>query len=194
MSREPELMPIHAERLAIPDIQLLRPSIHRDERGFLFETFRRSELAQLGITCDFVQENHSYSESRGVVRGLHFQIPPHPQAKLVRCIKGSILDVAVDIRSDSSTFGQHVSQVLSADNRVQMWIPVGFAHGFCALEPNTEVVYKISDYYSPAYERGISFDDPGLSIEWPVSRGEMTLSAKDQALPRLTTIECRELL
>lgn len=181
-------MAFQIEPLAIPDVCLLRPSLHRDNRGFLFESYRRDELRRFGIDCDFVQENHSTSMSRGVVRGLHFQIPPYSQAKLVRCIRGSVLDVAVDIRVGCPTFGRYVSQLLSADNKMQMWIPAGFAHGFCALEADSEVVYKLSQYYSPACERGVSFDDPMVSIAWPVPREQMILSAKDLALPNLAEL------
>ncbi|KAB2919483.1 MAG: dTDP-4-dehydrorhamnose 3,5-epimerase [Hyphomicrobiaceae bacterium] len=178
-------MPTDVQSLAIPDVKLITPQIFRDERGFFSETYSREMLAGAGIAVDFVQDNHSLSHRRGVVRGLHFQVPPRAQGKLVRVIRGAIFDVAVDIRQGSPTFGRHVSAVLSADNWSQLWVPVGFAHGFCTIEPDTEVIYKVTDFYATDCDRGIAFDDPDLAIAWPVGAAEAVLSAKDRQHPRL---------
>jgi dTDP-4-dehydrorhamnose 3,5-epimerase len=174
---------VNIEALAIPDVKLITPSIFKDERGFFSETFNVQTLASLSISEAFVQDNHSLSVPRGVVRGLHFQIPPRDQAKLVRVVRGAILDVAVDIRHGSPTFGKHVTAVLSAANWSQLWIPRGFAHGFCTLEPDTEVLYKVTDYYAPSCDRGLRWDDPGLDIVWPISPDDAVLSAKDRTHP-----------
>lgn len=176
---------MHVEALAISDVKLLTPRIFRDERGFFSETWSRKVFADAGIDADFVQDNHSLSRDKGVVRGLHFQIAPHPQGKLVRVTRGAVLDVAVDIRRDSPTYGRHVSATLSADNWSQLWIPVGFAHAFCTLEPDTEVVYKVTGLYAPECDRGVAWDDPDLAITWPVTAAEAILSDKDKRLPRL---------
>lgn len=181
-------MAFEMRRLAIPEVGLLQVVAHHDERGYLAESYHRERFAAAGIDIDFVQENHSRSIRRGVVRGLHFQRPPQSQAKLVRCVRGAILDVAVDIRRSSPSFGRHVAAVLSAENMQQLWIPAGFAHGFCALETPTEVVYRMSSYYAPTLEGGIAFDDPALSIAWPVPVQEMLVSEKDKLLPRLSEI------
>jgi dTDP-4-dehydrorhamnose 3,5-epimerase len=167
----------------IPDVKLLVPDRHGDHRGFFSETYNRRALANAGIDLDWVQDNHSLSVHAGVLRGLHYQIPPRAQDKLVRVVKGSILDVAVDLRRASPTFGRHVLAVLSAENWTQIFVPKGFAHGFVTLEPNTEVIYKVTDYYSPEHERGIRWNDPDLNIDWRVSPAEATLSARDQAHP-----------
>lgn len=174
--------------LAIEEVKLITPKRFSDERGFFSEVYKKHELASAGIEADFVQDNHSLSKSRGVVRGLHFQIDPHAQGKLIRVIRGAIFDVAVDIRLESNTFGRHVSAVLSAENWSQLWVPVGFAHGFCTLEPDTEVVYKVTDKYAPECDRGLAWDDPALGIKWPVSAGEAILSAKDERHPRLADL------
>ena len=169
----------------IPEVKLIAPRIHRDERGFFSETYHRSALAAAGIDVVFVQDNHSLSRQRGVVRGLHFQVAPRAQGKLVRVVRGAILDVAVDIRVGSPTFGRHVSAVLSAENWAQLWVPVGFAHGFCTLEPDTEVLYKVTDHYAPECDRGILWNDPALGIRWPVTAEQVVLSEKDRGHPRL---------
>lgn len=169
--------------LAIPDVKILIPKKHQDHRGFFSETYNRSSMSQAGITDAFVQDNQSLSVQRGVVRGLHYQIPPHAQGKLVRVIKGSILDVAVDIRRSSPTFGRHVTEVLSADNWKQMWVPTGFAHGFVTLEENTEVLYKVTQPYSPANERAIAWNDPTLAIDWIIRPDEAVLSDRDRKHP-----------
>jgi len=157
-----------AERLAIPDLILIEPARFGDDRGFFSEVWSRRTLAAHGITADFVQDNHSLSRQKGVVRGLHFQRPPTAQAKLVRVVRGSILDIAVDIREGSPTYGQHVACELSAANWQQLWIPAGFAHGFVTLEEDTEVLYKVDAYYDRATDAGIAWNDPALAIDWPV--------------------------
>jgi dTDP-4-dehydrorhamnose 3,5-epimerase len=179
---------LQVQALAISDVKVITPSIVRDERGFFSETYSRRALDQAGVQADFVQDNQSLSRAKGVVRGLHFQTEPFAQGKLVRVLRGSIFDVAVDIRQGSPTFGQHVSSVLSEENWSQMWVPVGFAHGFCTLEPDTEVIYKVTAFYAPQCEEGIAFDDPDLGIAWPVSRGDLVLSDKDRRHPRLRDV------
>ena len=172
-------------QLAIADVKLITPSIFRDDRGFFSETYNRKALVEAGIASEFVQDNHSLSRQRGVVRGLHFQVAPRGQGKLIRVTRGAILDVAVDIRVGSPTYGQHVTAVLSATNWQQLWVPIGFAHGFCTLEANTEVQYKVTDYYAPECDRGILWHDPALGISWPVAFDEAVLSDKDRKQPRL---------
>jgi len=174
--------------LDIPDIKLVVPTRHRDGRGFFSETYHMRALADAGITAEFVQDNHSLSVAKGVVRGLHFQTAPHAQDKLVHVTRGAILDVAVDIRRGSPTYGRHVAVVLSAENWQQLWVPVGFAHGFCTLEPNTEVLYKVTDYYAPECDRGLAWDDPALGIDWPVAAEAAILSDKDRRHPRLAEL------
>ena len=178
-------MPLHVQTLAIVDVKVITPSIVRDDRGFFSETYSRRALSEAGIDAEFVQDNHSLSRARGVLRGLHFQTEPFAQGKLVRVLRGSIFDVAVDIRRGSATFGQHVSCVLSAENWSQMWVPVGFAHGFCTLEPDTEVFYKVTAAYAPHCDKGIAFDDPDLAIAWPISASNAVLSDRDRRHPRL---------
>lgn len=167
---------------------VLQPAIHRDGRGFFSEVFNQERLRDFGIDATFVQDNHSMSVGKGVVRGLHFQAPPHAQGKLVRVSRGSILDVAVDIRHGSPTFGQHVAATLSAENWKQLWIPTGFAHGFCTLEPETEVIYKVTDYYAPQADCGIAWDDPALGIAWPVEPPDALMSDKDLRYPQLADL------
>jgi dTDP-4-dehydrorhamnose 3,5-epimerase len=171
--------------LNIAEVKLVAPRIHRDQRGFFSETYNRQALVAAGMGIEFVQDNHILSSEPGTVRGLHFQAPPHAQGKLVRVVRGSIFDVAVDIRVGSPTFGQHVSAVLSAENWIQIWIPVGFAHGYCTLEPDTEVIYKVTDYYAPDCDRGIKWDDLALGIKWPVDPANVKLSEKDRTQPAL---------
>jgi dTDP-4-dehydrorhamnose 3,5-epimerase len=178
-------MPIDVKPQAIPEVVLITPKIFRDARGFFSETYNRRELMEAGIDASFVQDNCSLSRARGVIRGLHFQVPPHAQGKLVRVARGAILDVAVDIRRGSPTFGRHVSTVLSAENWSQLWVPVGFAHGFCTLELDTEVIYKTTDFYAQDCDRGVAFDDPDIAIAWPVPAAEAILSDKDRRQPRL---------
>jgi dTDP-4-dehydrorhamnose 3,5-epimerase len=176
---------MQAERLAIPDVILVTPPRFGDARGFFSETYNAARFAEAGIPGPFVQDNQSLSRAKGVVRGLHCQIAPHGQGKLVRCLRGAIWDVAVDIRTGSPTYGQHVSAILSAENWQQLWVPVGFLHGFCTLEPDTEVTYKVTDVYSRECERGVVWDDPTLALPWPIGPDEAVLSDKDQVLPRL---------
>ncbi len=167
----------------IPDVKLIAPKKFGDHRGFFSEVFNQASLVAAGIDHNWVQDNHSLSVAPGVVRALHYQLPPMAQAKLVRVVKGKILDIAVDIRRSSPTFGKHVAAELSADNWLQMYVPAGFAHGFVTLEPNTEVVYKVSELYSPAHERGILWNDPALGIKWSIDPDEATLSDRDKKHP-----------
>jgi dTDP-4-dehydrorhamnose 3,5-epimerase len=180
---------VQCRRLAIPDVKLIKPLIMRDARGSFSETYVERALVDFGIHAHFVQENHSVSDPVGVVRGLHFQIIPHEQDKLVRVIRGAALDVAVDIRIGSPTFGKHVAVELSAVNRLQLWVPKGFAHGFCTLEPHTEVLYKTTAYYDRGSERGVRWNDPNLLIQWPIAEGDALLSPRDRLLPRLAQLE-----
>jgi len=168
----------------IADVKLIVPRIHRDRRGFFSETYNKAGLTSLGTNLEFVQDNHSLSAERGVVRGLHFQIPPFAQDKLVRVIRGSVFDVAVDIRRGSPTYGKHVARVISVADWNQFLVPAGFAHGFCTLEANTEVIYKVTNYYSPEHDRGMLWNDPDLGIAWPVAENEAILSDKDKKQPR----------
>lgn len=173
-----------AVALTLPEVLLVRGPTFFDERGHFSETFRKSDFAVLGIGCDFVQENMSRSGSRGTVRGLHFQAPPHAQAKLVQVVSGAIFDVAVDIRKGSPRFGQWCGAKLTAEENEQFFVPRGFAHGFCCLEDNTVVAYKVDNYYDRASEGGMIWDDPDLAIQWPITTGEGLLSEKDMRLPR----------
>ena len=172
-------------RTNIPDVIIIEPTVHGDDRGYFVETFRADKLeAFLGFKLNFGQDNESKS-SRGVLRGLHYQLPPHAQSKLVRVIQGRVLDVAVDIRKNSPTFGQHVAVELSADNKKQMFVPRGFAHGFVVLEDDTIFAYKVDNYYSPQCDRGIAFDDAALNIDWILKKEELKLSDKDTKQPKL---------
>ena len=175
--------------LEIPDVKLLTPRKFGDDRGFFSEVYNKRELTAQGIDIGFVQDNQSYSADRGTVRGLHFQAPPHAQDKLIRVLFGSIFDVAVDIRCGSPTFGKHASAVISAEAWNQILVPSGFAHGFCTLEPDTEVLYKVTDYYAPDHDLGVLWSDPDLDSAWPVAVGEAVMSEKDRDLPLLATIE-----
>jgi dTDP-4-dehydrorhamnose 3,5-epimerase len=172
----------------IADVKLIKPVRHGDARGFFSEIYREDAMHKYGIELHFVQENHSLSAARGVLRGLHFQTPPAAQAKLVRVAAGSILDVAVDIRRGSPSYGKHVAVVLNAADGFQLLVPEGFAHGFCTLEPNTEVVYKVSAYYSPENDKGMLWNDPALGIKWSCSEAEATLSEKDRHHPTLAEL------
>ncbi len=161
------------------------PKKFGDDRGFFSETYNKERFAEAGIEVEFVQDNQSYSAARGVLRGLHYQLQPRAQDKLVRVVRGSILDVAVDIRRTSPTFGKWVSLVVSAEKWNQIFVPRGFAHGFVTLEDHTEVVYKVTDYYSPDHDRSIRFDDPALGVDWPLAPSELLLSEKDRNAPLL---------
>ena len=173
-----------AERLMIPDVILVTPARFGDSRGFFSETFNLQRFADAGIGLPFIQDNHSLSRQQGVIRGLHCQVAPHPQGKLVRCVRGAIWDVAVDARKSSPTYGQHVAAELTAENWAQLWVPPGFLHGFCTLLPDTEVIYKVTGQYDRESERGVIWDDPDLALPWPVAAGAAVLSDKDTQLPR----------
>ena len=169
--------------LDIPDVKIIRPKKFGDHRGFFSETYSKKTFEAAGLQYDFVQDNHSLSAEVGTVRGLHFQLPPFAQDKLVRVVRGAILDVAVDIRKDSPTFGRHVSAVISAADWNQILVPIGFAHGFCTLEPDTEVIYKVTNQYSAEHDRGLLWNDPELGIDWPVAADKARLSDKDHKHP-----------
>ena len=179
-----ELRPLEIEGLIE-----LRPDRRFDERGFFSEVWRDEWLADAGIDVSFVQDNYSHSRSRGVVRGLHFQVPPAAQDKLIRVSRGAIFDVALDVRRDSPSFGRWAGLILSAHEWNQLFIPRGFAHGFIALEDDCEVLYKVSAPYSPEHERTVRFDDPAVQIDWPIERTEIVLSPKDEAAPLLAEVE-----
>jgi len=172
-------------RTDIPDVVVIEPMVHGDDRGYFVETFRADKLEEfLGYTINFCQDNESKS-SRGVLRGLHYQLAPDAQTKLVRVIHGSVLDVAVDIRKGSPTFGQHVAVELTAENKKQLLVPRGFAHGFVVLEDDTVFAYKVDNYYSPENDRGVAFDDMDLKIDWQVPHTELNLSEKDMKQPKV---------
>jgi dTDP-4-dehydrorhamnose 3,5-epimerase len=173
------------EALTIPDVKVLRPKRFGDARGFFSEVYSRPAMTAAGLGMEFVQDNHSRSPSVGTLRGLHFQRPPYAQDKLVRVTRGRVLDVAVDLRHSSPTFGRHVTAELSAENWAQILVPAGFAHGFCTLEPNTEVLYKVSQPYAPGFEGGVLWSDPDLGIPWPFAAAAVLLSDKDGVLPLL---------
>ena len=179
---------MQVEHLNIPDVRLLSPRKHDDRRGFFSETYNRKALAVFGIDIDFVQDNHSYSADKGTVRGLHFQTPPFAQDKLVRVARGAVFDIAVDLRRSSPTYGRHVSAVLTAEAWNQILVPIGFAHGFMTLEPDTEVIYKVSNYYAPDHDKGLLWNDPALGINWPIPDDEAVFSEKDGKLPRLAEL------
>ncbi len=169
----------------IPEVVICEPKVHGDERGYFVETFRADKLEEfVGYEINFCQDNESKS-SYGVLRGLHYQLPPHAQTKLVRVIEGEVLDVAVDIRKNSPTFGKHVSIILSGENKKQLLIPRGFAHGFVVLSPTATFAYKVDSYYSPECDRGIAFNDPSLNIDWMVEHSKLQLSPKDTTQPLL---------
>jgi dTDP-4-dehydrorhamnose 3,5-epimerase len=165
--------------------RLVAPKRHIDDRGWRSETFHEKRLREIGITCRFVQDNQSSSRRAGTLRGLHFQVPPAAQAKLVSVVRGRILDVAVDVRRGSATFGNHVSAELSAESGLQIYVPVGFAHGFVTLEDDVVVMYKVSDFYSPAHDGGICWNDPDIALPWPFKDAEIIVSDKDARLPSL---------
>jgi dTDP-4-dehydrorhamnose 3,5-epimerase len=172
-----------AEETKLPGVVILTPRRFGDERGFFSESWNRRAMADLGLDIDFVQDNHSLSRDIGTVRGLHFQAPPHAQAKLVRCGRGRLFDVAVDIRKGSATFGQWVGVELSFENGRQLLIPEGFLHGFVTRAPDTEIIYKCSDFYAPDADGAVRFDDPELGIDWGLEGITPKLSAKDEAAP-----------
>ncbi|MDP9677242.1 dTDP-4-dehydrorhamnose 3,5-epimerase [Paenibacillus sp. SEL3] len=169
--------------LKLHDVKIIEPVVHGDHRGFFMESYNEQLLKEKGIDCTFVQDNHSLSAEPGVIRGLHYQLEPKAQTKLVRVISGAIYDVALDIRHSSPTFGKWIGVILSEYNQRQLLVPKGFAHGFCTLTPNTQVIYKVDEYYSPEHDRGILWNDPALDINWPISQA--ILSEKDEKHPVL---------
>jgi len=173
---------------SIPDVILLQPKVHGDDRGYFVETFRQDLFDQaIGHKVTFFQDNESKS-AKGVLRGLHFQLPPHAQSKLVRVISGTVLDIAVDIRAGSPTLGHHVAVELSEENKYQLFIPRGFAHGFIVLSETATFAYKVDNYYSPECDRGLAFDDPQLNIDWKISTNKLQLSEKDTTQPLLADL------
>lgn len=182
---------MEVKRYPIEGLVLLTPKVFGDHRGFFMETYNKQSFADAGITLEFVQDNHSKSH-KGILRGLHYQVK-HPQAKLVRCLQGEIYDVAVDIRPGSPTFGQWVGEILSSENKRQLMVPMGFAHGFQVLSETAEVAYKCNNLYSPANERGICYNDPDLAISWP-GGSDVVLSEKDTRNPCLKDINMQELI
>jgi len=175
--------------LNIPDVILIKPEIHGDERGYFVETFRQDELDEaIGYHVDFIQDNESKS-SKGVLRGLHFQLPPFSQSKLVRAIHGDVLDIAVDIRKGSPSFGQHVAVELTGENKYQLYIPHGFAHGFVVLSDYATFSYKVDNYYSPENDRGLAYDDIVLNIDWILPKEQLELSPKDLVQPKLAELD-----
>lgn len=173
--------------LKLNDSVLLEPVIHGDHRGFFMESYNESKMHDLGLKFDFIQDNQSLSAEPGVLRGLHYQLNPQAQTKLIRVLSGAIYDVILDIRKSSPTFGQWIGVILSEHNKRQLLVPKGFAHGFCTLVPNTQVLYKVDEYYSPEHDRGILWNDPSLGIDWPVS--EPLLSEKDRLHPTFANAE-----
>jgi dTDP-4-dehydrorhamnose 3,5-epimerase len=177
------------ERFPIDGLLLITPTKRLDSRGFFSEVYRADILSAGGIAAEFVQDNHVFSAHRGVLRGMHYQTPPHAQGKLVRCIKGTILDVAVDIRKGSPTFGRHAAVELSASNWKQLWVPSGFAHGYLTLEAESQVIYKVTDYWAPNCEKGLAWNDPEVGVDWGIPDDELTLAEKDRSNPRLGELE-----
>ena len=175
-------------KFAIQGPLLLTPLKFNDDRGFVSETYSARRLESHIGAVNFVQENHTSTEAVGTIRGLHFQIPPAAQGKLVRVARGAVYDVAVDIRTGSPTFGGHIGVELSAANWAQLWIPAGFAHGFCTLEPGTEVIYKLTDYFSPAHDCGLAWNDATVRVDWPVDIDSAKLSVRDCSQPQLAEL------
>ncbi|MDH5720419.1 MAG: dTDP-4-dehydrorhamnose 3,5-epimerase [Spirochaetia bacterium] len=176
------------EKLSIPDVILIHPMVFEDNRGFFLETYKKSEFYENGIMYEFIQDNHAKSH-KNVFRGLHYQLSPEAQGKLIRVTRGSVIDFAVDIRKESSSYGKYVSAHLSAESKKMLWIPPGFAHGYLTLEDNTEFQYKTTAQYAPLFERGIKFDDVEISLELPVSKEDLILAEKDKVLPALKDAE-----
>jgi dTDP-4-dehydrorhamnose 3,5-epimerase len=172
------------ELSSMPGVKLLTPTRHLDGRGWFSETFKASDFASDPAVL-FVQDNQAFSGAPGTLRGLHFQVPPHAQAKLIRCVRGAVFDVAVDLRKGSPSYGKWVTAELTAQNGRQLFLPAGFAHGYVTTEAETELFYKVTDYYAPECERGLRFDDPDIGIEWPYPPSRMILSEKDRTLPLL---------
>lgn len=179
---------MEVRELALDGVLLITPRRHADERGFFSEVYNARDLAAAGVDLEFVQDNHAHTVRAGTVRGLHFQIPPHPVAKLVRVAAGAIFDVVVDVRSDSPDFGRHLAVELTADEGQQLLVPVGYAHGYCTLAPDTDVVYKVTDHWGPDVDVGFRWNDPAVGIDWPVDEEHAVLSDKDRALPLLSEL------
>jgi dTDP-4-dehydrorhamnose 3,5-epimerase len=173
----------------LPGVQLVKPRYFHDPRGHFVETYNKRSAQEFGVTACFVQDNQSLSIQRGTVRALHFQLPPKPQAKLVRVLQGRIYDVAVDLRVGSPSYGRWTAETLTASGGEQLFVPRGFAHGFCTLEPNTEVAYKVDEYYAPEWEQGLAWNDPTFAINWPVTPDEAILSDKDRKLGRFADFD-----
>jgi dTDP-4-dehydrorhamnose 3,5-epimerase len=180
---------VQIEETGLAGLKIVTPARHGDARGFFSESYNRARLAEHGIETEFVQDNHSMSAQTGTVRGLHYQSPPHAQAKLVRCGRGRLFDVAVDIRVGSSTYGKWVGVELSFENGRQLLVPAGFLHGFVTREAETEIIYKCSDYYAPECDGAVRFDDPAIGIDWGVDTAAAVLSAKDAAAPLLADMD-----
>jgi dTDP-4-dehydrorhamnose 3,5-epimerase len=180
---------MQVEHLAIPEVLLLTPRRHGDERGWLSEVYSRKAMADAGLPGEFVQDNQAFSPARGTLRGLHLQVAPKAMAKLVRVIRGAVFDVAVDVRSGSPTYGRWVAAELSAHNGAMLYVPRGFAHGYCTLTPNAEVLYKLDGYYAPDCERGVLWNDPDIGIDWPIPHAELTINARDRETPPLSKFE-----
>lgn len=185
---KPKQVKLNVISLPLSGVMLIRGRRYFDQRGYFAETYVRRDFAAVGIDQDFIQDNQSGSHRRGTVRGLHFQIPPFAQAKLVRVLRGRILDVVVDLRRTSPSYGRHLAVELGVDEDEQLFVPAGFAHGFCTLVPDTELYYKVNAVYSAAHERGLNWADPALGIDWPVNHNDAVLSDKDVALPPLHDI------
>ena len=173
----------------IDAVKFLEPRKFGDSRGYFSETFNARTLHEYGISGDFVQDNQAFSAAKGTLRGLHYQRPPFAQDKLLRVLRGRILDVAVDLRVGSATYGKHVSRVISAEDFNQIWVPIGFAHAYLTLEDNTEVFYKVTNYYSPEHDAGVVWNDPDLGIDWPLPASEITLSEKDLRQPSFRSLQ-----
>jgi dTDP-4-dehydrorhamnose 3,5-epimerase len=181
--REISSVSLHVQSLEIPDVKIISPKKHGDLRGFFSETYNKKTFAEAGIVLDFVQDNHSMSPQVGTLRGLHYQGHPFAQDKLVRVVSGRILDVAVDIRRASPTYGKWVTAEISAEKWNQILVPIGFAHAICTLEPNTQLIYKVTNYYSPQHDFGIRWNDPDLGIKWPFPEHQILISDKDKRQP-----------
>lgn len=179
---------LHVEATVIPAVKVITPKKHGDHRGFFSEVYNQAAMAEAGLDLVFVQDNHSMSAQAGTLRGLHFQSRPLAQDKLIRVTRGRILDVCVDLRASSPSFGQHVAVELSAENWKQILVPIGFAHGFITLEPDTEVLYKVTAPYGPLNDHGLAFDDPALGIDWRLPHERLVLSEKDRRHPRLADL------
>jgi dTDP-4-dehydrorhamnose 3,5-epimerase len=182
------MMDLDVRSLEIPDVKIIRPKKYGDSRGFFSETYSKRDLSEAGINLNFVQDNQSLSPKPGTIRGVHYQGAPHAQDKLVRVLRGRIFDVVVDMRRSSPTFGRWVTAEISAELWNQILVPIGFAHGVCTLEPDTELFYKVTDYYAPQSDHGVRWDDPDLKIPWPLPPDQLIVSEKDKALPRFKEV------